>query len=138
MFEAVSRARRHHHDIGILGMKIDDEPAIGEARVETNHCVHAPAAQTRHPATDLFPIHFIDLLLFHYSVHGISARFHGVLFSGYLDTTADAIDRGKPINEIVAILTESPDKNRELPRQKRVNRIFQSEPEQYLTLDLEP
>src|SRR5262245_39341340 len=95
----------------MLWMKVDDESVIRKTRVETNHCVHAPAAQARQSVPNKLSIHFIDLMLLHGSVSRISTGLHGALFRGHLDTAPYAIDCRKPIDEIVVILTKAPDKN---------------------------
>src|SRR5262245_30099728 len=99
-------------------MEIDDETAIGKTRVETNHCVHTPAADTRQPVAHELLINFIDFILLHGSIHGLRAGLHCALFRSHFEPARYAVDCGEPIYEIVVMLTKAPNKDRELAGQK--------------------
>src|SRR5262249_26559595 len=136
MLEAMTRARRYDHDIGMLWMHVHHKPGIRKACIEAGHGVQTSVAHARSSHLNVLSIYPIDFFPFNLSIDVGDFGFEAALLRSNFYAASQSVNRRKSINEVVVISTECPNKHRKLSRQIIFNRRIQVEPEKYLAIYL--
>src|SRR5450631_11954 len=136
MLEAMPGARRGDDHVRHARMASDREVEVRGCGVEAGDRLDAARADARKVWRDEVAVHLASLLFGHVAGHFVRLHRVRILLGRDLDARPLAVDRGKPVDDALAVL-QLPDPDRESRRGEVSDGTRRLEPVQHLACDAE-